>query len=242
MRICAISDLHGHLPELPESDLLLIAGDLFPSKWGRHSKNLLPWFEDKFIPWCKELDTKLIVMVAGSTDWFLQDNPKKVLLLFREHLDDKMIYLENETIDIVINNENVTLFGTPFTKHTGNLAFSASEEEMENLFARCPNRIDIILTHGAPYGITDVPFERLAYMKEWEDINKGSKAMRNLLNRCSFKYCFHGNLHSSDRNLTEFKDGYVCNVSYVNELEEPYPEYQANLIEFNNEIQNKKDN
>ena len=72
MLINAIGDLHGHLPKLPESDLLLIAGDIFPMNIVNDPYKAMKWFEEVFIRWCKDQETWEIAMVAGTRDWPIQ--------------------------------------------------------------------------------------------------------------------------------------------------------------------------
>jgi hypothetical protein len=51
MRICATSDFHGYLPDdLPESDLLLIAGDVCPM-WNHDQKFQYTWLRTEFSEW-----------------------------------------------------------------------------------------------------------------------------------------------------------------------------------------------
>lgn len=229
MDICAISDLHGHLPELPESDLLLIAGNIFPQNIANNPKASMDWFKDKFIEWCKEQETWEIVLIAGTRDWVLQQQHDKFKESIKEY-EEWFHYLRNEYTELDIKGEPVSIFGTPFTRETGHWAFMKNDKELERLFNACPNQVDILLTHDAAYGVSDIPFERLAFMKPYEDINQGSKPLRDVYNRTTFKYGFHGNIRSSNRNLTNFKNAKVCNVSYVDEKFNPVVDFKPTLV------------
>ena len=48
MKLCVVSDLHGNLPTLPESDLLLIGGDISPLNIQSNNDKMKKWLEDEF--------------------------------------------------------------------------------------------------------------------------------------------------------------------------------------------------
>lgn len=229
MNICAIGELHGNLPKLPDSDLLLITGNIFPQNIANNPKASMLWFKDEFLKWAKDVDTWEIVLIGGTRDWLFYLEHEETLKAI-EKFGNWFHYLRNEFIEIEINGEKISIFGTPFTRKTGHWAFMKEERELERLFNACPEQVDILLTHDAAYGVSDIPFERLAFMKEYEDIHQGSKALRDVYNRTSFKYGFHSNIRSSNRNLTNFKNTKVCNVSYVDEKFNPVVDFKPTLV------------
>jgi 3',5'-cyclic AMP phosphodiesterase CpdA len=59
VRIVAVSDLHGFLPEIPACDLLIVAGDVCPDRFGPFMAAHDPyqqqaWFDRKVRPWLAE--------------------------------------------------------------------------------------------------------------------------------------------------------------------------------------------
>src|SRR4051812_8408571 len=87
IKIVAISDLHGNLPEnyVPPCSLLLIAGDICPSprlsahgEWMSLEEKALwqsKWLREKFGPWLEKQPVKKTVAVWGNHDWIGQVAP-----------------------------------------------------------------------------------------------------------------------------------------------------------------------
>jgi Icc-related predicted phosphoesterase len=224
MKICAISDLHGNLIDLPDSDLLLIAGDILPLKIQDKVDKSLEWLETEFKEWCKNIETYEIVLVAGNHDFLFESNPNEVKEVFRNY-GEWFHYLDNEVKTISIDGfPEISIFGTPYCHEFGNWAFMPGDGKLPELFGHCPDKIDIILSHDAPYGITDICLQKLAYSSEG---HLGNKELRNKLNLTDFKYLIHGHLHSSDHKFTKFKDGKVACASI---LDEQYKVFYKPLI------------
>lgn len=223
MKIVAISDLHGHLPEnLPESSLLLIAGDVFPLRIQEKLSKCEKWLKDDFHDWFyTHANTQQCVMIAGNHDWYPYFYKKQVKNIFSTYFNQDIIYLHNEIETININGEDLTIYGTPWCHRFGDWAFMDDDDKLEEYFKVCPDKVDIILAHDAPYGVTDICLDARMLNKG----NLGSHPLRNLIERVDFKYLFHGHLHSSDHQLTQFKNGLVCNVSLLDENYKPtyYP-------------------
>jgi len=221
MIICAISDLHGYLPkDLPESDLLLIAGDIMPLRFQSNMARSKEWLEKEFKQWCKDQETYEIVLVGGNHDFYFEREPIDTKVIFNDY-GPWFHYLHNETEIINIEGEQIKIFGTPYCHQFGDWAFMDEDDKLREYFAECPDEVDIILSHDAPYGITDVCLEKLAHISEG---HIGNIPLRKRINMVNFKYLIHGHLHSSDHALTEFKGGLVANVSLLGERYTPnYP-------------------
>ena len=66
-KICALSDLHGHLPKIEPCELVLIAGDI---QFDNAASTL--WFLDEFTKWIDSLPCDEVIMIAGNHDKLIE--------------------------------------------------------------------------------------------------------------------------------------------------------------------------
>ena len=95
-RIVAISDLHGHLPILPEADLVLIGGDFCCFGDERVQYN---WMAFEFKRWLNDIKCPVIA-VAGNHDWPLFHLEFPELSNKVKNLNLKWKYLEDSGTEV----------------------------------------------------------------------------------------------------------------------------------------------
>lgn len=142
MKIVGVSDLHNHRVELPEGDLLLIAGDLTATG----SRQELVDFNEYLEKQSPKFKHKPVV-IAGNHDFYLQrgkEDPAGIL--------DAATYLQDELLEI----DGLKIYGSPWTLTFMNMAFMKDRgEEISDTWKKIPEGIDVLLTHGPPGGILD---------------------------------------------------------------------------------------
>src|SRR4051794_16941429 len=140
--ILAVSDLHGHLPAIPECDILLIAGDICP-----YSQVSLQagWLQDAFNHWLEGIPAREVVAVAGNHDWVFARAPHLVPRLRWHYLEDRGVELFG-----------LRIYGTPWQPRFHNWAFNLDEPELEFKFNGIPAGTDIVVSHSAPFGFGDL--------------------------------------------------------------------------------------
>lgn len=199
MIIDCVSDLHGFLPKLDCGDLLIIAGDLTA--------------RDRFEEYCK------------TFHWIANQKYRKKIVIGGNHdnllqTDDwfaKMTIDFDYLCDSGTEFEGLKIWGSPWTKTFEGMnpkckAFTVdTEKELVSKFSLIPDDIDILVTHGPPYGMQDVTIY---------DECVGSKSLQmELWNRLSPKLLIFGHIHEaygkSPPGLIEGCE--VINCSLVNE-------------------------
>ena len=141
MRIANIADLHGAIVPVPDADVLIVAGDV------SHDMTDLIGFE-YLIESYGRLPHRFKIMVAGNHDVILARLRREALDIL---CDNDFIYLEDD--EVIING--VRIYGAPWTPVFGSYPFMLSAQKLKNKWAMIPDGIDILVTHGAPYGILD---------------------------------------------------------------------------------------
>lgn len=104
MKICAISDLHGILPSVPECDVLCIAGDVVDLLVQRSSDESDAWWSTAFITWADKLSCKKIFVVPGNHDIYIEqlyDGLIKDTTL--QEFKDKISLLTNDKVVFLID-------------------------------------------------------------------------------------------------------------------------------------------
>ena len=142
MRIVFISDTHGQHSSLllPEGDMIIHAGD-FTSKGTAAQVN-------DFLYWFKKLPFRYKIFIGGNHDFLLEEKPDQ----FREMLLPDFIYLEDSMVEI----EGIKIWGSPITPYFFNWAFNRQRgEDIRRYWNMIPEGIDVLVTHGPPYGILD---------------------------------------------------------------------------------------
>jgi Icc-related predicted phosphoesterase len=234
MIIDCISDLHGHYPKLEGGDLLIVAGDLTA-----HDE-LVEHYQ--FGDWLKKQNYKKKIVIAGNHDNRLQ----KLGIIPSDDFHHCSSYLYDSGTEFVYYppldpcNENdeiktyerpkLKIWGSPWTlKFDGMnphcMAFTCdTEEELAEKWTMIPDDIDILVTHGPPYGIYDAVED---YMTGKEE-NVGSKSLTNWIAEKWSKEKFKklkihvfGHIHEHGGKLGGLHMIQFINASHVNEYYEP---------------------
>ena len=222
MKVAVISDLHGHLPIYPspywegieECELLLICGDILPLRIQTDMLASRLWLTDEFKPWAASLPVEQVYFIAGNHDFWFERNDIEARKIFS--LNDKVTYMKNEYLDYyasIQDSKTYRIFGTPYCHMFGNWAFMRGEETLAHKFSEMPDDVDILISHDAPYGTSDICFEGFSTSKG----HIGCPELRDAIIEKKPKYCFHGHLHSSNHGEEVLGETKVYNTSVLNE-------------------------
>lgn len=143
MKVIATSDLHGDLPEIPECDLLVIAGDVCPIDNHDTSHQAL-WLVAEFRPWLLAQPADKIVFIGGNHDFICEIDGFEID-------SDKFgaTYLEDSSVEV----KGAKIWGTPWVPNLPDWAFHATPDQARAKFSDI--EADIIVSHGPVSGIMD---------------------------------------------------------------------------------------
>lgn len=210
INICAISDLHGQLPQIAECDILLIGGDICPCKFGpgymsvqQKATNQMFWLRDVFGPWLDEQPAKHVVATWGNHDWIGEKAP---------HLSPKLRW--HMLCDESINLLGFKIYGTPWQPRFFDWAFNADEDVLEKKWAAIPDDTDILVLHGPPYGFGDLAPAYTGVRNEME--RTGSPSLIKRIREIKPQLAIFGHIHPG-YGVYEENGVVMANVSVLND-------------------------
>jgi hypothetical protein len=218
MMILATSDLHGFLPEIPECDLLLIAGDICPDfPPTGHSVNngeqrQRHWLDTTFRKWISKVPAKHIVAIAGNHDWVFE-HP---YLIPR---DLPWTYLRDDCTHV----GDLCIYGSPWVPNLPGWAFFGGTDGVDpEKYKDLPPDVDIMMIHGPPRGYGDRLAPSGKYGNHFE-VSVGCTTMNDMLyNGYSTKAYVCGHIHEGMGHYRHNRiPGGIYNVAYVDEWYEP---------------------
>ena len=216
MKICAISDLHGHLPEIDSCDLVLICGDIVSLRSQQYPKSCKKWYTKVFQPWVDSLPCDKVLFIPGNHEVGVEGHEEEYKKLFGPH--DKATVLFHESYEYLGNDgETYKIFGTPYCKIFGNWAYMRTNSDLKEKFSEIPEGLDILLTHDAPFGVSDILLQDGYYTGE----HIGNKPLAEAILQKAPKIVCHGHLHSTSREFEELGYSKVINCSIKDEHYNP---------------------
>lgn len=220
MKIIAISDLHGYLPELPECDLVCICGDIVPLQYQNDIIKSVSWFLLSFLPWTDKLKCDKVIFIAGNHDFFMDElGPKhfhdawevKEQLLTSRIDNNKLVYLcDNE-----YSYKDKIIYGTPWCPDLKRWAFYGDHRKLNDKFGLIYPNCDILLTHCPPkFGTCGTVLQENMFNT---GTDYGCKELADAINYLNPKYHFFGHVHSGDHNISIHNNTKLANVSLKDE-------------------------
>lgn len=219
MLIAGISDIHGNLIPYPSDfwegiencELLCICGDILPLHIQRNMIESKNWIFNEFKPWAESLPVEKIIFIGGNHDFLVERSKEDMLFWFPEH--SKITYLHNTGIEYISTQDSkiYKIFGSPYCHKFGSWAFMRDTEILKNKFKEIPENIDILITHDAPYGVSDICYEG----RTLEHI--GNPELRNAILEKQPLYNLKGHLHTTNRNIEMLGKTKVVSCSILNE-------------------------
>lgn len=159
LKVCSISDSHQHpLPKIlegVEADILIIAGD-----WSMQAtfKEIADFKEG-----LKAVRPQFgsVVIISGNHEVGIANNPNLMQEIEQEcnikylcnSFTSVMRYYSDAPVEAP--DEYVYIYGSPYTPKFGGWAYMGYPDEMQKNWARVPEGLDILVSHGPPFGILD---------------------------------------------------------------------------------------
>jgi Icc-related predicted phosphoesterase len=173
MRVVCLSDTHGlhRGVTVPDGDILIHAGDFAVAP------NDIDGIRE-FDRWLAELPHRFKIVVPGNHEFFLEQYPVPHSL-FRN-----AILLINEQVDAL----GLRIWGSPVTPLYAGAFGLSSRYDRRKLYATVPYGIDILATHGPPYGFLDV---------EPPGGNAGCLELLEAVERVTPKFHIFGHIHGA---------------------------------------------
>lgn len=144
MRLVFVSDTHlRHSFIVPEGDVLVHCGDFSMIGDARQIS--------AFNEWLKDQPHRYKIVIAGNHDIGFEEAPEAARRLLSEP-----IYLQDSSIVI----EDVKFYGSPWQPWFMDWAFNfprgtVGREQARATWAKIPPQVDVLVTHGPPYGVLD---------------------------------------------------------------------------------------
>ena len=147
MRIVALSDQHGFLPDVPLCDLLIVAGDVCPDRFGPHMARQHPnlqqeWFDRQIRPWLSRAPATHKLLTWGNHDWcgeacsFRSDDPSHARSTELQILVD-----EATTVPSDGHHGHLSVWATPWSNEFMGWAFMKEPRDLEPVYAAIPEGI-----------------------------------------------------------------------------------------------------
>lgn len=203
--IHAISDLHGHQPKLPGGDALIVAGDCTgcdtTSQWRAFGR------------WLGKQGYHEIILVAGNHDGMLYD--KKDLVL--SFMPPNLTYLEDWQTWLA---NGISVYGTPWTPPFNYWHFmQPSGEKMQRKLESIPSGLDILVSHGPPYGILDQVNKGTD--EEPKIVSQGCRDLLDKINEVKPRINIFGHIHENGSKRIHIDGTDFYNVAYLDEHYNP---------------------
>jgi Icc-related predicted phosphoesterase len=214
-RITILSDTHtrhGLIPmsDLPGGDILIHAGDIMNSGYNKNDiHDFLYWFES-----LKQYDTK--IFIAGNHDRMFENHPEEVREWINKHvgvdyLQDEQLTLYGDGPNGNMPENNIRIYGIPHTPEFYNWAFNVprNSHQMQEIMNKIPDNVDILVTHGPPYGILDT-ISPNSYQA------LGCEVLRDRVKQVKPKLHIFGHIHGG-RGIEHIDGTLFINASVLNE-------------------------
>jgi len=212
VRLLAISDLHGILPEITQhGDVLVIAGDIVPAT--RYYHGNMPaqaaWIKDTFVPWLRTVPVSHIVMTWGNHDWVADQS---VPLLDDSIWPDNVHVLVNRGVTI----DGVHFYGVPQTPRFYDWAFN--EDDTDNALGKRWAAVDegtgVLVSHGPPRGACDWLINRTHGERAGSNTQE-AWLKSDAINHPKIVIC--GHLHAAGGSTSHCGDSVVYNVAIADD-------------------------
>lgn len=140
LEIVCISDTHELHREVdvPQGDILIHAGDF--TMFSKSASAILDFNE-----WLGELPHPFKILIPGNHEFFLESDPSQRKLI------SNATVLINEGVEVM----GLKIWGSPTTPLDGGAFGHSSPADRTALYAKIPEDVDILITHGPPSGILD---------------------------------------------------------------------------------------